>query len=57
VMVLRHDQIRVQEALHGWEWAGDPPGILRPWRPGEHLRAGSTMSGAVPGPVSPGTSR
>jgi hypothetical protein len=35
VMVLSHDQIRVQEALHGWQWwAGDPPGILRPWRPG-----------------------
>jgi hypothetical protein len=26
VMVVRHDQIRVQEALHGWEWwAGGHP--------------------------------
>jgi hypothetical protein len=37
----RPDQLQVQRALHGWEWqAADPPGTLRPWRPGEYLRAG-----------------
>ena len=40
VLVLRPDQLHVQQALHGWEWwAADPPGTLRPWRPGEHLPA------------------
>jgi hypothetical protein len=51
VMVLRQDQIRVQEALHGWEWwAGDPPGVLRPWRPEEYLRAGVHDVWCRPGP-------
>src|SRR3954453_15971842 len=40
VLVLRRDQLLVQQALAGWEWwAGDPPGTLRPWRPGEFLGA------------------
>ena len=54
VMVLRQDQIHVQEALHGWEWwAGDPPGTLRPWRPGEHLRTGIHDVWCRPGPGEP----
>jgi aminoglycoside-2''-adenylyltransferase len=31
VLVLRRDQLHVQQALSGWEWwAADPPGTLRP---------------------------
>jgi hypothetical protein len=38
VLVLRRDQLRVQEALADWEWwAADPPGTLRPWLPDEVL--------------------
>nr|WP_052477931.1 amino acid transporter [Kibdelosporangium sp. MJ126-NF4] len=38
VLLLRRDQLAVQRALSGWEWwAADPPGTLRPWRPGEIL--------------------
>jgi hypothetical protein len=41
VAVLRRDQLAVQRALAGWEWwAADPPGVLRPWRPGELLPVG-----------------
>jgi hypothetical protein len=41
VLVLRRDQMAVQHALPGWEWwAADPPGVLRPWRPGERLPSG-----------------
>ncbi|MFJ8164296.1 nucleotidyltransferase domain-containing protein [Streptomyces sp. NPDC096136] len=41
VLLLRDDQHAVQEVLAGWEWwAADPPGTLRPWRPGEHLHPG-----------------
>jgi hypothetical protein len=41
VMMLRRDQLHVQQALRDWEWwAADPPGILRPWIPRERLRAG-----------------
>ncbi|MEV6623520.1 amino acid transporter [Amycolatopsis sp. NPDC051106] len=41
VLVLRRDQLAVQEALASWEWwAADPPGTLRPWRRGEVLPAG-----------------
>lgn len=54
VMVLRPDQLHVQQALHGWEqWAADPPGILRPWRPREHLRAGVHDIWCRPGPGQP----
>uniref|UniRef100_UPI0039BFF6A5 nucleotidyltransferase domain-containing protein n=1 Tax=Lentzea alba TaxID=2714351 RepID=UPI0039BFF6A5 len=38
VLLLRRDQLAAQQALAGWEWwAADPPGTLRPWRPGEIL--------------------
>ncbi|WIX99181.1 amino acid transporter [Amycolatopsis mongoliensis] len=38
VLVLRRDQLVVQEALAGREWwAADPPGTLRPWAAGEIL--------------------
>ncbi|WP_244180902.1 nucleotidyltransferase domain-containing protein [Amycolatopsis pretoriensis] len=41
VLVLRRDQLAVQEALPDWEWwAADPPGTLRPWRPAEVLPPG-----------------
>lgn len=41
VLVLRRDQLMVQRVLAGWDWhAADPPGTLRPWRPGERLPAG-----------------
>jgi hypothetical protein len=40
VALLRRDQLTAQRALTGWEWwAADPPGQLRPWRPGEILPA------------------
>jgi hypothetical protein len=54
VVMLNQDQIHVQDALHGWEWwAGDPPGTLRPWQPGEHLRAGVHDVWCRPGPGEP----
>ncbi|MEV6447250.1 amino acid transporter [Amycolatopsis sp. NPDC051716] len=38
VLLLRRDQLAIQEALPSWEWwAADPPGTLRPWAPGEVL--------------------
>lgn len=41
VLILRRDQLAVQEVLPSWEWwAADPPGTLRPWRPGELLPPG-----------------
>lgn len=41
VLVLRRDQLAIQEALPSWEWwAADPPGTLRPWRRGEVLPPG-----------------
>ncbi|WP_306317332.1 MULTISPECIES: nucleotidyltransferase domain-containing protein [unclassified Streptomyces] len=41
VMLLRRDQHVAHLVLDGWElWAADPPGSLRPWRPGETLPAG-----------------
>jgi hypothetical protein len=40
VLLLRRDQQAAQTVLAGWEWwAAGPPGILRPWAPGETLRA------------------
>lgn len=40
VLVLRDDQLAMQDALAGWDLhAADPPGSLRPWRPGEVLPA------------------
>ncbi|GAA3870344.1 hypothetical protein GCM10022243_39660 [Saccharothrix violaceirubra] len=38
VLLLRRDHLAIQDVLAGWEWwAADPPGVLRPWRPGERL--------------------
>ncbi len=38
VLVLREDQLALQGRLGGWDLqAADPPGALRPWRPGEVL--------------------
>lgn len=38
VVVLRRDQLLVQDQLAGWDLhAADPPGTLRPWLPGETL--------------------
>lgn len=40
VLLLRRDQLTAQHVLAGWEWwAADPPGVLRPWQPGETLPA------------------
>ncbi|MBP2063430.1 nucleotidyltransferase domain-containing protein [Streptomyces iranensis] len=41
VLLLRRDQLVVQQALPGWQWwAADPPGSLRPWAPDEILSLG-----------------
>lgn len=54
VLMLRRDQLAVQEALPGWQWqAADPPGSLRPWRPGERLPAGVHDIWCRPGPGEP----
>jgi hypothetical protein len=54
VLVLRPDQLHVQQALEGWQWwAADPPGTLRPWRPGEQLQAGIHDIWCRPGPNQP----
>jgi hypothetical protein len=38
VVVLREDQLAVQQHLRGWTMmAADPPGSLRYWEPGEYL--------------------
>ncbi|MEU8837491.1 amino acid transporter [Streptomyces sp900116325] len=38
VLLLRRNQLAVQEVLPTWEWwAADPPGTLRPWQRGEIL--------------------
>jgi hypothetical protein len=38
VLILRHDQLVMQEVLRHWDLhAADPPGTLRPWRHGEVL--------------------
>jgi hypothetical protein len=54
VLLLRRDQLTVQRALAGWQWhAADPPGTLRPWRPGEQLPAGVHDIWCRPGPDEP----
>ncbi|MGZ2357683.1 amino acid transporter [Streptomyces sp. 372A] len=54
VLLLRRDQAEVQRVLPGWEWwAADPPGTLRPWRPGETLPAGVHDIWCRPGPDEP----
>ncbi|MGP4019578.1 nucleotidyltransferase domain-containing protein [Saccharopolyspora sp. 5N708] len=51
VLVLRRDQLAVQRALSGWDcWAADPPGVLRPWQPGERLPVGVHDIWCRPGP-------
>ncbi len=43
VLVLRRDQLQIQNILAGWNcWAADPPGTLRPWHDGEALPADVT---------------
>lgn len=40
VLILREDQLAVQQALSGWDLhAADPPGTLRPWLASEVLPA------------------
>ncbi|WP_328617985.1 amino acid transporter [Amycolatopsis sp. NBC_00355] len=54
VLLLRRDQAAVQEALPSWEWwAADPPGTLRPWRPGEILPPAVHDVWCRPGPSAP----
>ena len=54
VLVLRRDHLRVQQALHGWEWwAADPPGTLRPWLPHEQLPTAVHDIWCRPGPAEP----
>jgi len=54
VMMLRRDQLHLQQALHDWEWwAADPPGTLRPWIPRERLRAVVHDIWCRPGPGEP----
>ena len=50
VLVLRRDQLIVQEVLQDWEWwAADPPGHLRRWGAGELLPAlGRTGPDGIP---------
>ncbi len=54
VLMLRRDQLAVQQALPGWQWqAADPPGTLRPWQPGEQLAIGVHDIWCRPGPSEP----
>jgi len=54
VLMLRRDQLAVQQALPGWQWqAADPPGSLRPWQPGERLPVGVHDIWCRPGPGKP----
>lgn len=54
VLLLRRDQLVVQDVLAGWEWwAADPPGRLRPWLPGELLPVGVHDVWCRPGPGAP----
>jgi hypothetical protein len=54
VLVLRRDQLVVQQVLAGWQWhAADPPGTLRPWLPAEQLPADVHDIWCRPGPDAP----
>ncbi|MFI8426106.1 nucleotidyltransferase domain-containing protein [Streptomyces sp. NPDC085479] len=55
VLLLRQDQLAVQEVLAGWEWwAADPPSSLRRWLSGEVLPVGVHDVWCWRGPASPG---
>lgn len=54
VLLLRRDQLTVQQALAGWDWhAAGPPGTLRPWRAGERLPPHVHNIWCRPGPDDP----
>jgi hypothetical protein len=54
VLLLRRDQLAVQQALDGWEWwAVDPPGTVRRWAAGEYLPARVHDVWCRPGPDRP----
>jgi hypothetical protein len=54
VMMLRRDQLAVQQAVAGWDWqAADAPGKLRCWRPAEQLPVGVHDIWCRPGPGQP----
>jgi hypothetical protein len=54
VLLLRRDQLTVQEVLPAWEWwAADPPGTLRPWERSEILPADVHDIWCRPGPSEP----
>ncbi|GAA2681490.1 hypothetical protein GCM10010428_48890 [Actinosynnema pretiosum subsp. pretiosum] len=54
VMMLRPDQRHLHDALPDWEcWAADPPGVLRPWEPGETLPPSVHDIWCRPGPDRP----
>ncbi|WP_326696269.1 amino acid transporter [Streptomyces sp. NBC_01754] len=54
VLLLRRDQLMVQQALPDWQWwAADPPGSLRPWASGEILPLGVHDIWCRPGPDDP----
>jgi hypothetical protein len=54
ILLLRCDQLAAQRALWTWDWhAADPPGTLRPWRPGELLPADVHDIWCRPGPGEP----
>ncbi|MCZ4103592.1 MULTISPECIES: nucleotidyltransferase domain-containing protein [Streptomyces] len=54
VLLLRRDQGIVQTLMPTWEWwAADPPGTLRPWRPGEPLSNEVHDVWCRPGPADP----
>jgi hypothetical protein len=54
ILVLRRDQIAVQEYLRDWElYAADPPGSLRSWSAGEFLSTGVHDIWCRRGPAEP----
>ncbi len=54
VLLLRRDQLTVQQVLPDWQWwAADPPGSLRPWIPGKELPAEVHDIWCQPGPGAP----
>jgi hypothetical protein len=54
VLLLRRDQLAVQQALPDWKWwAADPPGSLRPWTSGEPLSESVHDIWCQPGPGEP----